>query len=382
MITLDKLAELCRDPMRARGLQQALAGDPDGDKVLVDVLARDSSAGGVDPWQVRTLADARQPRLPLQHVVSGIAHPSVGAAFGSPGVFKSWLTADCCMCVALGIPWLAPLPNQPGEGMPVMQAPTMWLDFDNGRRRTDERFEALANAYHAPDDTPFFYYSMPSPWLDAGSADAMGDLTERVVSRGVKLVVIDNLGLIHGKADENSADMIPVMSNLRELSERTDATVIVIHHQRKSSGYAGRSGEQLRGHSGIEAALDLALWVEREESSDLVTVRSTKSRDGGMKPFGARFTYRLKADGKELSEARFHGVPIEDTNDDSAIEAIILDVVKGNRPINQTNLKNLVKNQLTNVGINRVCVLANGLVERGLLRSTSGKRGARDYDLP
>ena len=64
------------------------------------------------------------------------------------------------------------------------------------------------------------------------------------------------------------------MAHLRQLSERVDGVVIPIHHQRKDHGNGGRAGDRLRGHSSIEAAVDLALLVEREEVSSEITIKS------------------------------------------------------------------------------------------------------------
>jgi len=52
--------------------------------------------------------------------------------------------------------------------------------------------------------------------------------------------------------------MATVMGHFRYLAEQAKVAVILIHHQRKSNGSNARLGERLRGHSSIEAALDLA----------------------------------------------------------------------------------------------------------------------------
>lgn len=138
--------------------------------------------------------------------------------------------------------------------------------------------------------------------------------------------------------------MIVVMSNLRRLADVTGAAVIVIHHQRKSNGFKGRAGDTLRGHSCIEAALDLALLVERDEqASDRIKIKSTKTRNVDVMPFNAMFAYEHKPNSYELAEARFFGIEPERDDKLLALEAAILNAVKSNPGCSQRRLTQSVK---------------------------------------
>jgi hypothetical protein len=247
----------------------------------------------------------------------------------------------------------------------------MWLDFDNGRRRTHDRFGALGRAHSLPVDTPLFYYSMPTPWLNAGDKASIGDLALRMIDRAVKLVVVDNLGVVSGDADENSVDMAGVMSMFRQLAEDTGAALVLIHHQRKSSGSVGRAGDSLRGHSSIEAALDLALLVEREELADTISIKATKARGADVLPFSAVFNYESRPDG-ELHTARFFGIAADDTRSGSAIEREIL-VALLSTSLNKTDLTKAVKEALPEVGLNRIRDRIDRLASTGRLNVTNGK---------
>ena len=274
-----------------------------------------------DPWKIYTLADALAERPPLEWAVNGLLPmQSLSIVYAAPGALKSFLLADLSMCCALGRPWLEMTDGKSKFTCPG--APAMWLDFDNGRRRTHNRFEALAHAYSATDETPLFYVSMPMPTLDAGNAELMFDLASRISDRGIKLCVIDNLGLISGATEENSAYMTAIMGGLRWLAEFTGAAIVVIHHQRKSGTMkSGREGDTLRGHSSIEAALDLSLLVLREDGTGNLTVKATKTRDIDIDTFGAMFTYEHKPGTKELATARFFGMPVV-SHADRAMDAL------------------------------------------------------------
>ncbi len=336
-----------------------------------------------DPWHVFTLADAYAPRTPLQFLVSGLfTLPSLGVVYGAPGTMKSMLLADLAVCVASGSVWLPSSASSDKDGRGTMHTAVMWIDLDNGARRTHERFEALARSRSIPASAPLYYVSMPTPWPNAGSLNVMKSLAGRLQQREVKLVIIDNLGLIKGNADENSADMVQVMGNLRWLTEQTNSAVIVIHHQRKGNGLIGRAGESLRGHSSIEASLDLALLVEREPRSQELTIRSTKTRDVDVPPFGAQFAFEHKFGSEELATARFYSIEVEDDASDTTLEAIIGEVVTARHPINQSDLKKEVKKRLPEIGANRICQKANEMAGAGSLKSAIGARKAILYDMP
>jgi transcriptional regulator with XRE-family HTH domain len=279
---------------------------------LAELVCSDPTAS--EGWQVYTLADAYKPRPKLRYVVDGLFPlPSLSIVYGAPGTLKSLLMADMAVSVAAGAPWL-PLPSAALErGIPTLPVAVLWCDFDNGPRITHERFEALGRARHLAETVPLSYVSMPSPWLDAHNTTAIAVLAQCMHELGTLLVCLDNLTVVRGKAEENSAEMGSVMANFRRLAEDTGAAVILIHHQRKNTqggkgqDMTARAGDRLRGHSSIEAAIDLALLVEREPQSSILDLQSTKTRGVDALPFRAQFTYEYKTGTTELATARFFG---------------------------------------------------------------------------
>lgn len=332
-----------------------------------------------DSWELFTLKDAYAPRPPLESVVDGVFYlPSLNIVYSHPGALKSFLIADLAVSVALGRHWLQ---GKQAAGMKIMQCPALWIDGDNGRLRTHSRFEALARAYNAPPDAPLYYTSMPDPFLDATDRDSLGALAARIVKRGVRLVVIDNLSQICGDADENDASsMRVVLRGLRWLAEYTGAAVIVIHHSRKSgpTGKDGREAETMRGSISIDGAIDLGLKVSRDGVSDNVIVQSTKVRDIVVHPFGAMFVYQHKPGTKELETARFFGTPVVSQSDKAAAELqerVLLTLEGG--AMNWSALllaiggnKSLLQSALATLTMARQVVL------------TDGKHGSKIYSLP
>lgn len=334
---------------------------------LIDILTTEP-----DPWQVFTLADAQKPRPPLVWVVDGVLTTgSLSIWYGAPGTLKSMLLAELCVCVSAGKPWLvAPVG---GGGFATRAAGAMWLDFDNGQRRTHERFAALARSHGVPTRAPLSYVSMPEPRLDAGDTESMRALANRIITRDVSLVVIDNLGVVSGDSDENSADMQKPMGGLRWLAETTGAAVVVLHHQRKANGLNSRSGETLRGHGSIEASIDLGMLVSRDGSN--ITLSATKVRGVAIKNFGATFSFENDPY-HELLTARFwpFNPEEEDEEDGEQTEASITAEIKRFGPIsaNQT---------YDRLGGNRAKVLdlIRQMVKSGKIGQRQGARGMLLY---
>ena len=193
-------------------------------------------------WDIFSLADAYLPREPTVELVQGLLPlPSLAIVYGAPGTLKSFLLLDLVMCVAAGQKvrgWLCPLGSSQGMPRMIQQASTLWVDFDNGPRRMHERAAAIGRAYDLPADIPFHYVSMPNPWLDASKPLGLDPLRSAIEQFEAKMIVIDNLLLVKGKLEENSADMGIVMAHLRQLTEEYSCVVVPIHHQRKDQGGA------------------------------------------------------------------------------------------------------------------------------------------------
>ena len=253
------------------------------------------------------------------------------------------------------------------------------LDFDNGVRRTHERIEALARAHKLSKNDPFYYASMRS--LDSSDLDEMRKFGDSMDLRDVKLVIVDNLGVVSGGLDENSIKMAGVMSNWRRLAEDHNLAVILIHHQTK--GYdkseGTRIGASLRGHSSIEAAIDLGLLAERDELSPIVNIRATKTRGADVSPFSAIFSYVNKTGTEELQEARFCGVPVSHLSGVHQIEQAILQTVSDSPGINKGDVVSIVKSQLKRAGKNKIRREIERLQESGKLKMEYGKSGANTY---
>jgi len=331
-------------------------------------------------WEIRTLEDAYKQRPPVVYVVDGMfALPSLSIVYGAPGTLKSMLIADMCASVVCGENWL-PKISQNGNvaGIGTVKSSVLWIDLDNGARRTDERFDALGSIRKMPINSPLYYVSMPAPPLDATKLQTLEILKNYIKQLDSNVVVIDNLGLITGDTDENTAGMSQIMGEFRRMCEETNSAIILIHHQRKSYGNNSRVGDALRGHSSIEAAIDLALLIMRE-SGDIprIIVKSTKDRSVPVTQFGAEFTYKHVEGTKDLKIARFFNHEI--LSEREIIQREIINILGNGKSINKTKLSSLVKELVPDAGINKIRTLIEEMAETGKIIEEIGIKNAKIY---
>jgi RecA-family ATPase len=347
-------------------------------KMPIEKIRQNQGSDWVEKWDVRTPVETFKERPPTQYLVDRIFKlPSLNIIYGYPACLKTLLLEDLAVCVAAGIDWLTPLPNEIDliKSIKVIQAPVLWLDLDCGQDLKDEHTEALIRSRGLdPGKIPLYNFSFPEEGFNPKNKKHLNDMIYRCNYYGAKLIIIDNLGNISCGADENSNQMVPVMSGLRKLSEYTGAVVDAIHHQTKSDSI-GRKGNRLRGHSSIEAALDLALLVSRERNSDKINIESTKSRRAPVETFSALFSYAQK-DNSDLKSARFFGIDIDMNTATVSIRDEIRNVLSGGQ-MNKGDLAGKVSSLLPDVGTNHVRDEIELMARKGKIKIEQGYKGSK-----
>lgn len=333
----------------------------------------------VDTWVVERFADAYNVLPPQEWVIKGLfLKSSLNMFFGQSGSGKTLLVMDMALKIASDLVWLPPLMGTSTSGFQTVQMPVVWCDFENGRRRVMERIAAIGRQENLPTDTPFWFYSMPHPTLDASKPASIGDLIRRVENLGAGVVVVDHFGASVGDADENTGEMAPVMSHFRMLAETTGAACFLIHHQTKNPGRYANMSDSLRGHGSILANLDTALLVRKNAYvKDQITVTAVKARDAEIEPFAAQWTYTHKPGTiKELETAKFWGVTIENMTD--LVDEALISAVEDDPGMNQTALVAVVSG-MTGVGQVTIRKRIKVMTKEGLIRVDNGPNNSHLY---
>ena len=326
----------------------------------------------IDPWdgQICTLKNAYAPREHKKFLISNtIGEGDLMIMYGPPGEFKSCLAADMAFSIATGKPFM---------GRPSLQGNVLWVDIDNGRRRTDERMEAFGRGKEAGAELETLsYISIPNPPLNGKDSLSMKKMEKRLLDRHVCFVVIDNLGTLSMGAKENTDEMIGIMGHLRAMTEATGATILVIHHKRKTqSNDSSRAGESVRGHSSIEAAIDLAIMVNKD-ADGYASVKSTKTRDSAIEPFTAKFVYAWKEGTQELETAYFEEVEKESLGNN--VRDIIIEYIKDNPGQSKKHLfstLNRSNSPYGKISVNQARQTLEQVIDEGVVVTSNGIRGA------
>lgn len=331
-------------------------------------------------WKIYSATEAFKPRAPRKFVVQNLLpQPGLAMAFGRSGDQKSLLILDMCVCVAAGIPWLAPVHGNKFKSRKTLQSPVLWLDFDNGKDVMDERVEAAFRGHSLPRSTPFNYVTVPDEWLDISQTKPVQSLAQLGRAFSYKLIVIDNLGAVEGGVDENSSKMAQIMGRLRWAAQFIGATFVIIHHPHKDYGQNSNIGDLLRGHSSINAALDTSLLIERDSNDRTqLIIRGAKSRGSDIQTFGAKFTYTHRSSTEELYSTNFHGYVVEDKTSVTAARNKIIDLLTRNGAMNQNSIVNELRAQASR---SRVFDLLEKMEAEGLLVISRGMHNSRVYGL-
>lgn len=332
--------------------------------------------------QLHTAKDALAPRPPKQYAAKPFfALPSLSVIYGISGSHKTNLIVDLAVCMALGKHWLEGLDPKAIAGWEVQQSAVLWIDQDSGVDALHERFGAMLRAHKGNAKTPLQYLSFPTPPFTAISLDAIAEAARRAKLLKAKLIVLDNLGTISGGKDENSSEMIQVMNHLRLLSQLAQAAVITIHHDPKNENGQRKTP---RGHSSIEAAIDLALWIKRE--NDVVTMTATKTRGALFDPFAALFTWQHMPNTMTLETARFFGLGAQRDPKILKAEQIILAYLTQNKTGTQQQLVNECANQTKSskqqkIGEPTTISVLSQMVADGRIQLIRAMRNAHIYSL-
>ena len=134
----------------------------------------------------------------------------------------------------------------------------------------------------------------------------------------------------------------------------------------------------MRGHSSINASVDLALRVRRNSST--VTVDATKVRDADIAPIRAQFRFVHRKDARELEQAWF--TDVSDTGVEQKVLAAARKSLAGGNEMKKTDLVAGVKRQMSELGGKKIGALLASASEGGDLRVRNGAHNAQLSSLP
>lgn len=211
---------------------------------------------------------------------------SVGLIGGEPKSFKSYLALDMAVAVASGKPCLRRFAvARPGR--------VLLFAAEDPQHLVRQRLEGIALASGlALNELDIQVITAPYLWLD--DPDHVDRLYQTVQALKPRLLVLDPFIRLHGKDENASSAIAPLLALLRELQRLYHMAVVVVHHAKKNGGRM-RAGQALRGTSEFFAWLDSMLYLRRK--GDSLTLLAEHRAAPGLGPL----RLRLRSDGDALA---------------------------------------------------------------------------------
>lgn len=181
--------------------------------------------------------------------------------FGRPGVSKTWAALQLAHAIAAG--------RREWFGLPTGTARVGYLSLELPDFYLQQRLRAIAIEGECLEGLKLVYRPRLSGAVDLVQGDTTA-LMEWCQRDGLGLLILDPLSRVH-RADENSArEIAAVLESLELLCQETGASVLLVHHERKTSA-GGRGGgsdkselDLLRGSSRLQSdptlIMHLADW--------------------------------------------------------------------------------------------------------------------------
>ena len=197
---------------------------------------------------------------------------SYGIVYGAPGSFKSFITLDMALAVAVGPNW----PWTSAWTPKLDYAGTVLYVAGEGRAQMMNRIRAWSNTHNGGKPVETFYLADPVPMI--GSQEDVDLFVQGAMAMnpdGYDLVVIDTIGRGMMGLNENSQEDASKFTHLVERIQygMGDAAVLAVHHVGKDTS------KGVRGSTVFQADADVLIMVEREGKAKEVKLTMTKQKD-------------------------------------------------------------------------------------------------------
>ena len=193
---------------------------------------------------------------PIRWLVEGVMESkNLVMLAGAPKTAKSWFAIELGLAVATGGALFGdPLMTGTGESGSVL-----FCFLEDGPHNIYARVCSLAKARGVRDPSDldlFFRFGGGLNMMNRSEALQLADAIKSGIPK-LDLIVFDPFRNLHYGDENDSADIIQVMENLRHIRDVTGAAVLVIHHTRKpSASDKANPGMALRGSGAIFGAVD------------------------------------------------------------------------------------------------------------------------------
>lgn len=239
---------------------------------------------------------------PIDWLVEGVMEKgNLVMLVGAPKTAKSWLSIELGLTVASG----GDLFNDPlllGNGR---KGSVLFCFLEDGKYNIHARVNALAASKGIKDPGELDLMFRFGGGIDVGDAQKSIQFANAVkeIKPDLDMLVFDPFRNLHFGDENDSANIIRVMENLRSIRDITGAAILVIHHTRKpASTDKGNPGFTIRGSGAIFGAVDglIAMSSVHENEGEAITNNVFIRVKGGReaKPFSTSLHIMDGQDGR------------------------------------------------------------------------------------
>jgi RecA-family ATPase len=220
------------------------------------------SASEEDPWPQVEWSEFKQGFESIPWIIKGLLpQAEIGFLYGASGSGKTFLALDLAANVARGIDW---------RGQKTTAVPVVYIAAEAGEG-IKKRMAAYDKEFGADGARPRIMAGAPN-LLSPDDAEKI--ITSTNLRGGAGLVIVDTMAASHTGDENSSKDMSMFVSLCKDISAKTGAMVLIVHHTGKDTLRG------VRGHSSLYAAADVVLEVFKNEGEKKACLTVVKQKDG------------------------------------------------------------------------------------------------------
>jgi RecA-family ATPase/DNA-binding Lrp family transcriptional regulator len=250
-------------------------------------------------WTAKELAETDFPE-PTWLIPGILPEGGLVLLAGKPKVGKSWLALNMACELSNG-----------GAvcGIPAEKAvKTLYLALEDTPRRLKTRIQ---QAGLTPNENTLITTTWPKL-----NEEGLAMLEEMIKQAGIQVVIVDTLAKVKPSSKSKVASLYDndyeILGNLKELADRLEITVVVVHHLRKSA--SDDPIEEVSGTTGITGAVDTILVLKRARTEAdgtlFITGRDCEEQElalrfnaGRWEVLGEAKLYEISKERREILEA-------------------------------------------------------------------------------
>lgn len=185
---------------------------------------------------------------------------AVGILGGEPKCCKSFLSLDMAVAISSGQPCL-------GRYRVANPGRVLLYAAEDSPRIVKNRLIGVAAA-RGVSLAACDIQVITSERLRLDQQSDIDALNETVAALRPRLLILDPFVRLHRIDENSSSEVAVILGNLRQMQKRYKASILVVHHAKKSGG-GMRAGQALRGSSEFHAWGDSNLYMRRSASNQL-----------------------------------------------------------------------------------------------------------------